>query len=240
MKVSIITVCYNSSSTIKKTIESVLNQSYKNIEYIIVDGASTDDTMKIVNEYVPLFGDRLHIISESDKGIYDAMNKGISIASGDIVGILNSDDYYEVDAVMHIVDAMTQDKYQILYGFIRMINESGMEVTTERISHNVLEQRMIAHPACFVTKSVYDDFGVFDLQYISVADYDFMLRMYRNKEVNFVPVDVVITNFVLGGMSASTTAWLDLLKLKSNYNFISKKEYTKEVIKNKICKLIKR
>lgn len=240
MKVSIITVCYNSANTIQKTIESVLNQSYKDIEYIIVDGASTDDTMKIVNEYVPLFGDRLHIISESDKGIYDAMNKGISIASGDIIGILNSDDYYEQGAVKYIVNAVTEDKYQILYGFVRMINESGMEVTTERISHNVLEQRMIAHPACFVTKSVYNDFGVFDLQYVSVADYDFMLRMYRNKEVNFIPVDAVITNFVLGGMSASTTAWLDLLKLKSNYNFISKKEYKKELIKNRVYKLIRK
>lgn len=238
-KVSIVTVCYNSENTIKKTIESVLNQSYENIEYIIVDGASTDDTMKIIRKYEPLFGERIKIISEPDNGIYDAMNKGIQCATGELVGILNSDDYYETDAVYNIVNAMTVEKYQILYGFVRSWKEDE-EYAIDRQSHKFLEQRMIGHPACFVTKSIYEDFGMFDLQYVSVADYDFMLRMKQQEQVKFIPVDAIITNFALGGMSATDTAWLDLLKLKKNYGMISKLQYKKEIVKDRIYKVVKK
>ena len=234
VKVSVITVCYNSAATIRKTIESVLNQTYRHIEYIIVDGQSKDDTLHIVEEYAPLFGDRLKVISEPDQGIYDAMNKGIRMASGELIGILNSDDFYEQCAVEYMVHALGQEKHQILYGFVRTIREDGMEITVERQSHNMLRERMIGHPACFVTKAVYEDFGAYDLQYVSVADYDFMLRMYDNSKVTFIPVDHLITNFTLGGMSASNIAWLDLLKLRRNYGMISENEYRKEIIKNKV------
>lgn len=240
VKVSVITVCYNSAATIRKTIESVLNQTYRHIEYIIVDGQSKDDTLHIVEEYAPLFGDRLKVISEPDQGIYDAMNKGIRMASGELIGILNSDDFYEQCAVEYMVHALGQEKYQILYGFVRTIREDGMEITVERQSHNMLRERMIGHPACFVTKAVYEDFGAYDLQYVSVADYDFMLRMHETPEVIFRPVDQIITNFTLGGMSASNKAWLDLLKLKKNHGMISQKEYEREMFKNKIAGLLKR
>ena len=118
-KVSIITVCYNSSMTIRRTFDSVLNQTYADIEYIVVDGASTDGTIEIIKEYEPLFEGRMCWISEKDNGIYDAMNKGISMAEGELIGIINSDDYYEPDAVECMVNAMTNDKYQILYGSMR-------------------------------------------------------------------------------------------------------------------------
>lgn len=239
MKVSIITVCYNSARTIRKTIESVLNQTYKDIEYIIIDGKSTDSTLDIINEYRDKFGERLIVVSEPDNGIYDAMNKGIKCATGEIIGILNSDDYYENKAVENIKDAMTPDKYQILYGFLR-IWKNGEEYEINRLSHLFLQERMINHPSCFVTKSVYDDFGCFDLQYISVADYDFMLRMSQNEKVHFIPVNAVITNFALGGMSASAEAWLDLLKLQKNYGMITCKLYKKELIKNKIYQFYNR
>lgn len=238
-KVSIITVCYNSEVTIGRTIESVLRQTYPYIEYIIVDGASKDKTLSIITEYKPLFGDRLKLISEPDKGIYDAMNKGIRMATGTLVGILNSDDFYEPGAVEHMINAMTDEKHQILYGFIRSL-KNGEEYSVDRRSHKALEEGMIAHPACFVTKAVYDDFGCFDLQYISVADYDFMLRMSRIEAVRFYPVDHLITNFTLGGMSASAAAWLDLLKLRRNYGMISEKKYKRELFKDRLYKIYQR
>ncbi|MCM1182307.1 MAG: glycosyltransferase [Roseburia sp.] len=238
-KVSVITVCYNSAATIRRTIESVLNQSYPNIEYIIIDGASSDGTMSIIEEYKPLFGKRLNVLSEKDRGIYDAMNKGIHMATGTLIGILNSDDFYEPMAVEHMVKAMTGDRYQILYGFVRTLKD-GKEYSIDRHSHKFLWEGMIEHPACFVTKTVYDDFGCFDLQYISVADYDFMLRMSGIEAVKFYPVDHLIANFALGGMSASAAAWLDLLKLRKNRGMISEKEYKKEIFKDKIYAIYKK
>ena len=98
---------------------------------------------------------------------------------------------------------------------------------------------MIAHPGCFVTKNIYEEFGMFDLQYTSVADYDFMLRMYQNQEVTFVPVDFLVAHFTLGGMSGTNEAWLDLLKLRKNYGMISGREYKKQILRNKIYMLVK-
>lgn len=234
VKVSVITVCYNSETTVRKTIESVLHQTYDLVEYIIVDGASNDATMSIVEEYIPKFENRVKIVSEPDKGIYDAMNKGICMASGELIGILNSDDFYENDAIENMVNAMSTEQYQILYGFVRVL-KNGDEYSIERQSHKFLNERMIGHPACFVTKSVYNDLGKYDLQYTSVADYDFMLRMSNQKEVKFIPVDAIIANFALGGMSASNEAWLDLLKLKRNYGMISEKRYKRELLKDRVC-----
>ena len=105
MKFSIITVCFNSEKTIERTIRSVLNQTFSDYEYIIVDGASKDDTMKIVKSYEDKFDGRLHYISEPDKGIYDAMNKGIRLAQGEIIGIVNSDDWLEDDSLMNVQQA---------------------------------------------------------------------------------------------------------------------------------------
>lgn len=238
-RVTIVTVCYNSETTIRRTIESVLQQTYQDIEYIIVDGESKDNTLTIVKEYQNVFGERLRLISEPDKGIYDAMNKGICLASGMLIGILNSDDFYEPRAVEYMINAMTDEKYQILYGFIRSIKE-GVECSVNRRSHQFLREGMIGHPACFVTKAVYDDFGYFDLQYVSAADYDFMLRMSCIRDVKFYPVDHLITNFSLGGMSASATAWLDLLKLQKNYGIISEKVYKREILKHRIYQIYKK
>jgi len=238
-KVSVITVCYNSEKTISRTIESVLNQSYQEIEYIIVDGKSSDKTMSIVEQYRASFGERLVTVSEPDNGIYDAMNKGIRLASGELIGILNSDDYYDPQAVMRMVQAMKEDKYQVLYGFVRAWKK-GQEYSVSRQSHVFLRESMIGHPACFVTKAVYDDFGCFNRQYVSVADYDFMLRMKEIPEVKFYPVDFVIANFTLGGMSASETAWLDLLKLRRDHGIISEKEYKKEMLKSRLYRLYKK
>ncbi|MBQ3601729.1 MAG: glycosyltransferase [Lachnospiraceae bacterium] len=230
---SIITVSYNSEKTIKKTIESVLNQSYKGYEYIIIDGNSTDGTVNIIKEYESQFDGRMKWISEPDHGIYDAMNKGIRMASGQLIGIINSDDFYETDAVEQMVETMSEQPYQILYGAIRTLH-NGVEKSISINSHLFLQESMIGHPACFITKQLYDDLGVYNTQFISAADYDFMLRMIQDKRVVFTPVYRVIANFSTGGMCASSKAYYDLLKVRKKHNLISSSEYKKTVIKCKI------
>ena len=239
IKVSIITVCYNSETTIQRTIQSVLAQTYPNIEYIIVDGKSSDNTVEIIKANEPSFNGRMKWISESDCGIYDAMNKGIAMSSGELIGIINSDDYYENDAVEMIVSAMVDTPYQILYGCMRTLSR-GKEISVLFNSHENLDKEMIAHPTCFVTKKVYEDFGVFNLRYISAADYDFMLRMKQNNEVRFIPVHEIIANFSLGGMCASHWAYLDLLLLKKDYGMLTKREYLVAKFKAKIAHRFKR
>lgn len=231
--VSVITVCYNSEKTITQTIESVLEQTYDKIEYIVVDGGSDDQTVDIIKKYAEASPDKIRWISEPDKGIYDAMNKGIRMATGTIVGIINSDDYYETNAVEQIVRHMQDNPYQILYGFTRALRD-GKEDSIFINSPEFLKNRMISHPSCFVSKKIYDDFGTYSLKYTSVADYDFMLRMQQKKEVKFVPVYKLIANFRTGGMSSTAKAYLDLVKLQKDYGIISKREYHSIKIKSAI------
>lgn len=230
---SIVTVCFNSERTIAKTIESVLNQTYKNIEYLIIDGNSSDDTMEIVKKYEPLFEGRMKWISEPDDGIYDAMNKGIHMASGDLIGIINSDDYYELDAVENMISAMGNESYQILYGAVRTV-KNGIEQNISINSHLFLRENMIGHPACFITKQLYDELGGYDTQFVSAADYDFMLRMVENRNVKFLPVYKVIANFATGGMCSSSKAYYDLLKVQKKHGIITVKDYKKIFVKSKL------
>lgn len=218
--VSVITVCLNSGAAIEKTIMSVLEQTYQNWQYIIVDGGSMDCTIDIIKKYKKILGDKMQIISEPDNGIYDAMNKGIAMAGGDIIGIINSGDYYEKDALQSIVSNMTDDKYQVIYGMLRKWKD-GKEHTVSLLSHNFLTEHMIWHPACFVSRSVYDDMGKFNLKYFSAADYDFMIRVAKNEKVHFIPVYSIIANFAGDGMSDSVEGYLDGLRLRKDYGMIS-------------------
>lgn len=234
--VSIITVCYNSEKTIRQTMDSVLKQTYPNIEYIVVDGASTDGTSKIIKEFEQRFGTRMHYVSEPDHGIYDAMNKGIKMAHGDIIGIINSDDYYEADAVEKVVRAYDGDECTVLYGEMR----TWMDDKEESVwigSPEFLEQRMIGHPACFVTKGAYDKYGVFDTRYCSVADYDLMLRYKKCKGVRFIPIYEVLANFRIGGMCSTQKAFFDLLDLQVHYGMISRRQRSVQRWKAKISSM---
>lgn len=234
MLFSIITVCFNSEKTIERTIKSVLEQSCQDYEYILVDGASSDRTLEIIHRYEPLFQGRMKVISEPDKGIYDAMNKGIRAASGELIGIVNSDDYYEKDALAEVEQAYQGYDCTIIYGMLRTILD-GKEVAVYLKNHEFLEKDMIAHPACFVTKKIYDRFGGYSLQYPYSADYEFMLRIKRQKEVCFVPIYNIISNFTLDGASGSVKAYMDTLKLQHEYQLIGKFEYRMKMIKSWIA-----
>jgi len=237
VKVSIITVCYNSELTIERTIKSVLDQTYDNIEYVIVDGDSNDSTMSIVHKYEHIFGSGLRVISEKDNGIYDAMNKGIDMSTGELIGIINSDDWYEHTAVEAMVNAYNEhpgDKAIVFYGYTGTIDD-GKLISVTRASDEKLEEKMISHPSCFITRRAYEDLGKYNTEYPSVADYDLMLRFKKSNKVEFVPVDAHIANFSLGGMSSTGRAYIDLLKLKMNYNMISKIRGNIEIFKAKLA-----
>ena len=127
MKISVITATYNSAATIRDTMESVLQQTYQDFEHIIVDGASADETLSIVESFAPRYEGRLRVISEPDSGIYDAMNKGVALATGDVVGLLNSDDFYTShDVLSAVADAMTDTTCDAVYGDIHYVNEEDL------------------------------------------------------------------------------------------------------------------
>ena len=238
--VSIVTPCLNSEKTIRKTIESVLNQTYKNIEYWIMDGGSTDGTLAIVKEYEQ--DGRLHLVSEKDAGIYDAMNKGIGRATGQIVGIINSDDWYEPDAVALVAAHYDPNKLTFQYG---MLNEyAGKKCYMTWISyHNNVDKKTLPHPTCFVDRRIYEKYGMFDSSYTICADREFMMRCVRKDDVVFMPHQKVLANFLDGGMSTSSKAskrlMLDIWRMKHQYGLISDSYYQKKVLSTKVYYALK-
>lgn len=178
--VSIITIVYNGKKFIEQTIKSVLSQTYFKIEYIIIDGGSTDGTIDIIRKYQDSLA---YWVSEPDKGISDAFNKGIKRARGVIVGVINADDWYEKDAVEHVVRSM--HAADVLYGNMRIWKEGKVDFELEG-NHNLLEKEMtINHPTVFVRKECYERYGVFDETFKCAMDYELMLRFYKNGCVFF-------------------------------------------------------
>lgn len=202
---SIITVTYNSSSTLKDTIESVLKQSFPPYEYIIVDGKSTDNTVEIAKSYHDLFvskGIELRIISERDSGLYDAMNKGIRMAQGDVVGIINSDDWYECDALETANTVFIKEpQVDIVHAQVRRYRHDGYSYLMGGKDIRRLKYYMcLNHPTFFVRKRVYNDYGMFNIKYRSSADYDFALRTWLNG-CRYYKIDKILANMRLGGFS---------------------------------------
>lgn len=204
MKFSIITVCYNSADTIEKTIKSVLCQKAVEIEYIIIDGDSSDGTLEIIKKYSKN-NNIIKWISEKDFGIYDAMNKGIKFATGDIIGILNSDDYFIIDmALKQIENYFTSDEnLDSVYANINYIeNKIPYKVTRKWISG---ERKAFntgwhpAHPAFYVKRSVYEKYGLFDLKYKLAADFELMLRFMDKYNISSKYLPVALINMRLGG-----------------------------------------
>jgi glycosyltransferase involved in cell wall biosynthesis len=199
--VSIITVVYNGEKYIKDTIESVINQTYSNIEYIIIDGGSTDGTMEVLKRYEASIS---AIISEQDNGIYDAMNKGINMASGDIVGIINADDYYDRDAVKSIVNAFSHSGADVVYGDKKMLDpKSGRSsVVSVALPKKINDVNVsTVHPTVFVNNKVYNNI-IFDESYKIVADRDFFYKVYA-LGYKFYKLDKIIATMRRGGISST-------------------------------------
>lgn len=204
MKISIVTVSYNAGKTIRDTIESVLAQSNIDLEYIIVDGGSTDNTVEIVKS----FGDKIdHFVSEPDKGIYDGMNKGIAIAMGDVIGILNADDIYFNPEVLHkVLDLFASDIDAVYADLVYVNADDTNKITRTWISKPYKPGAfkkgwMPPHPTFFVRNSVYKKFGSYTLKLRSAADYEFMLRVVHKHRIRLAYLNEVIVKMRVGGES---------------------------------------
>lgn len=205
MKVSVITIVYNAEETLEDTILSVLGQSYDNVEYIVVDGASTDGSLEIIERY----RDRIHqFVSEPDQGIYFAMNKGVEMATGDVVAILNSDDTYASnDVIEKVVSRLSESKSDSLYGDLNYVDRGTSEVIVRKwisgefVLKSFLKGWMPPHPTFFVNREVYEKYGLFNTTLRTSADYEFMLRVLFKERVTTAYLPEVLVNMKTGGQS---------------------------------------
>ena len=208
MKVSIITVCYNSESTIRDTIESVLQQNHPDIEYIIVDGKSTDNTVSIIREYENKIKT---IISEPDKGIYDAMNKGLQAAIGDVIGILNSDDFYEnSNVISEVISQFESDAdLSVVFGNVVFVDPYNIEITTRFYDSRKFKAWklrfgwMPPHTASFIKRSAYEEVGNYSLEYKIAADFDLFVRLLMVHKLSYININKVLVRMRSGGVSTS-------------------------------------
>lgn len=205
MKVSIITTTFNSESTLVKTFDSVLMQEYKDYEMIIIDGCSTDNTLQIIGEYKEIFGKKLVIISEPDAGIYDAMNKGIRIASGNVIGFLNSDDFYAKNNVLgNIVKEIRE--VDAVYANINYVHEKDPSKIVRRWKTGAYQEKSgfrkgwhPAHPTFYVREEIYREYGNFNLIFELAADFEIMLRFLERYKIKARYVDEIWVHMRLGG-----------------------------------------
>lgn len=205
MKISIITTCFNSASTIEGTIKSVLSQDHADLEYIIVDGNSSDDTLSIVNK----FKDRIaKIISEKDNGIYDALNKGIALATGEVIGLLHSDDIYTDEKVISKIAAKFSEKNtDSVYADLQYVDQKDISKVIRHWHSGEYKPGLFKkgwmppHPTFFLKKECYDKFGSFNLKLSSAADYELMLRMIEKNKISIAYLPEVIVKMRVGGKS---------------------------------------
>jgi glycosyltransferase involved in cell wall biosynthesis len=203
IKISLITICFNSDKTIYHTLNSVNIQKYLNLEYIIVDGKSTDQTLNLVNSYGSLI---TRIISEPDHGIYDAMNKGIDAATGDVIGFINSDDFYpSSDILNEVADIFSDPSINCCYGDVCYVSRFDIFRIRRYWISSVFSKGLFSkgwsppHPTYFVRKSVYDKFGKFNLNYKIAADVELMCRFLEIYNISSYYLPKVLVHMTLGG-----------------------------------------
>jgi glycosyltransferase involved in cell wall biosynthesis len=202
-KISLITVVFNAQNTIEKCLNSVMRQKFNNIQYIVIDGGSTDNTVNIINKYrqnIDVF------VSETDNGIYDAMNKGIALATGDIIGTLNADDYLADDEVLSdVAEAFASHKISILYGDLDFIDPNGKVVRkwrSGRYRSGMFNRGwMPPHPTFYCKRELFEKLGSYKLDYGSAADYELMLRYIHAYKINAHYLNKVIIKMFIGGVS---------------------------------------
>ncbi|RVZ66669.1 glycosyltransferase family 2 protein [Helicobacter pylori] len=219
LKVSVITACFNSEKTIEDTILSVLHQTYKNIEYIIMDGSSADSTLEIIQKYK----DRIAcVVSEKDKGIYDAMNKGIKRSSGDIIALLNSDDFYKDEFVIEkVVHEFERKNCDSVYADLVFVKPDRLEKVVRYYESGEFNPKTLlygvvpAHPTLFVKKAIYERYGLYKTDYKISADFEMIIRLFVVQKISFSYLKEVLVVMRTGGVSASGFKSL-LLRNKEN------------------------
>jgi glycosyltransferase involved in cell wall biosynthesis len=207
MKISLITVSYNSSSTIKDTIDSVLAQDHPDIEYIIVDGKSKDNTVEIIKSY----GGRIsRWISEPDHGIYDGMNKGLEMATGDVVGMLNSDDFYSENTIIsQVATAFADEQIDAVFGNLVFVDPKNLKKPIRSYSSKrwhpgkFARGFMPAHPTFFVRRKYYEKFGHFKTDYKIASDYEMLIRLLYVNKLNYKYLPITMVVMRKGGVSSS-------------------------------------
>lgn len=215
--ISVITVTLNSEKTVAKAIESVLNQTYDRVEYIIMDGGSTDSTVQVAEEYKERFaakGYELKIVSEPDRGMYDALNKGVALATGDIIGQINSDDWYEPEALETVANKFMDDPFDLFWSDLRILKKTGNIIKKARI-RKVVSTKDWNHPTTFIRAEVYKN-NPYSL--ISMYDdFELILRL-RKQGVKMAIENKVLANFVFGGMSTKKDFKDTLRRIKLSCN----------------------
>lgn len=234
--ISIITVVYNGIKTIEQTIQSVIQQPYPNKEYIIIDGGSTDGTLEIIRKYESYLA---FWVSEPDNGIYDAMNKGIGVAKGELIGIINADDWYEDNIFNTIAELYLETGADhVIHGLLRNFQD-GEFYSMVGNSIRRLRYDMIQHPTCFIPRQFYHSIGKYDTKYRYSADYDFILKLVDHS-VKFSFVEKPIANFRIGGISSIPQAEIEMYKVRVNHQLISKAEGTLRIAFVKLSSFVKR
>lgn len=217
MKISVITATWNSGKTIGDTLRSVLNQSYTNVEHIIKDGGSKDDTLEICKNFEQKYyadGDKgrtINILSDNDKGIYDAMNQGVKAATGDVIGILNSDDFYTSDDVLARVaeEFANNPKLEAVYGDIHFVKDEDLKKCTRYFSSRYFRPWalrfgfMPAHPSFYVRREVYEKYGLYDLNFRTSSDFEMMVRLFVKEKIRSKYINKDFVTMRAGGESTA-------------------------------------
>ena len=224
IKISLITVSYNAGATIRRCIESVISQNFKNVEYIVIDGGSTDKTVDTINQYK----DHTSIfLSEPDKGIYDAMNKGIKLATGDIVGMLNADDFFaDREILSDVALAFTKNNADIVYGNLDYVT-TGRKIVrkwrSKKYKPGMFNRGwMPPHPTFYCKKHLFNKYGFYSLEYGNAADYELMLRFMHLNNLNTVFINKVLVKMNIGGKSNQSyrnrlkSMYFDLKAMRKN------------------------
>ena len=217
IKISVITISQNSAETIRHTFDSVLMQTHYDIDYIVIDGASTDNTVDIIKEYETLFKGRMKWVSEPDNGLYDAINKGISMATGDVIGCLNSDDFFtKNDVLSKIADTFADENHDIVFGDVHFVKPNNLHKRVRYYSSKRFHPRyfrvgfMPAHPSFYVRRRYYQEYGVYSLDYCISSDFDLLIRFLHMHKLRYkyIPMDFVTMR--TGGTSTKNlkSRWL--------------------------------
>jgi len=243
-RITIITVVYNGAAYLEDAISSVISQSSGHLEYVVIDGGSQDGSVDIIRQYE----DQIDIwISEPDDGIYDAMNKGIRLATGDVIGILNSDDVLNDKVIEQIAEVFRNEPLlDFVYGFVERITTSGKvydiapSLSISEMEKKKFHQIPIPHGALFVKKNMFDELGFYKTDYVVNSDYDFILRLIENQKIG-KKLDVAISRFRDGGLSSNYITFWERRKILKEYNVpFMKREYVilKAIIKLFLSKLL--